>query len=121
MKTLALVLITFALAGCASQPVPLSGTADASGPYAAATLASVGTCEIDVAADYTALAMARTRATRNLNKGRISVAQAKQIQALADRARADLEAACPNKSARLDAARRDAARVTLKTILETNP
>lgn len=121
MKTLALTLITVALAGCASQPVPLSGKGAATGPYAAATLASVGTCEMDVVADYTALAMARTRAARNLGKGRISVEQAKQIHALAGRARADLEAACPNKSARLNVTRRDAARATLKTILETNP
>ena len=122
MKTLALFLYTAAaLVGCASQPIPLSGKAAATGPYAAATLASVGTCEMDVAADYTALAMARTRATRNLGKGRITVDQAKQIQSLADSARADLEAACPNRSARLNVARRDAARATLKTILESNP
>lgn len=121
MKTLALILITFVLSGCASQTVPLSGKADATGPYAIATLASVGTCEMDVAADYTALAMSRTRAARNLTKGRISVTQARQIQAMADRARADLEAACPNKSARLNVTSRDAARATLKTILETNP
>lgn len=119
MKTLALILITVALAGCASKP--LSGKADATGPYAAATLASVGTCEVDVAADYTALTMARTRATRNLGKGLITAAQARQVQSMADRARADLEAACPNKAARLNVARRDAARATLKTILETNP
>lgn len=121
MKTLLAVLITVALVGCASQSVPLSGKADATGPYAAATLASVGTCEMDVAADYTALAMSRTRAARNLDKGRITVDQAKQIQALADRARADLDAACPNVAAKLNVARRDAARATLKTILETNP
>lgn len=121
MKTLALILITFVLSGCASQTVPLSGKADATGPYAAATLASVGTCEMDVAADYTALTMSRTRAARNLNKGRISVAQARQIQAMADRVRADLEAACPNKGARLYVARRDAARSTLNAILEMNP
>lgn len=121
MKTLALILMAVALAGCASKPVPLSGKADATGPYAAATLASVGTCEMDVAADYTALAMARTRTARNLGKGRITVDQARQVQAMADSARADLEAACPNKAARLNVARRDAARATLKTILETNP
>lgn len=121
MKTLALFLIAVALIGCAAQPVPLSGKAEASGLYGAATLASVGTCEMDVAADYTALAMARTRAARNLGKGRINVEQAKQIQALADRARADLDAACPNAAAKLNVARRDAARATLKNILETNP
>lgn len=121
MKTLALILMAVALAGCASSTQPLSGKAGATGPYAAATLASVGTCEMDVAADYTALAMSRTRAARNLGKGRISVAQARQVQALADSARADLEAACPNKSARLNVARRDAARATLKNILEINP
>lgn len=121
MKTLLAILITVALVGCAAKPIALSGKADATGPYAAATLASVGTCEMDVAADYTALAMARTRAARNLGKGRITVAQARQVQALADSARADLEAACPNRSARLNVARRDAARATLKTILETNP
>lgn len=121
MKTLLAILITVALAGCASKPVALSGKADSTGPYAAGTLASVGTCEMDVAADYTALAMARTRAARNLAKGRITVDQAKQVQVMADSARADLDAACPNKSARLNVARRDAARATLKTILEINP
>lgn len=121
MKTLLAILITVALFGCASQSVPLSGKADATGSYAAATLASVGTCEMDVAADYTALAMSRTRAARNLGKGRITVEQAKQIQTLADRARADLEAACPNAAAKLNVARRDAARATLKTTLEKNP
>lgn len=121
MKTLAFILMVVGLTGCASQQAPLSGNASASGLYGAATLASVGTCEMDVAADYTALAMSRTRAARNLGKGRINVAQAKQIQALADRARADLDAACPNAVATLNVARRDAARATLKTILEANP
>lgn len=121
MKTLLAILIAVALVGCASKSVPLSGKADATGPYAAATLASVGTCEMDVAADFTALKISRKRTARNLIKGRITKAQAIEIQSLGDSVRKDLAAACPNKSARLNVARRDAARATLKTILEKNP
>lgn len=81
-----------------------------------ATLARVGTCEMDVAADYTALIASRHRAASALRKKAITVQQAIQVQALADTARADLDAACPDVTAKLDTARRDQARATLKQI-----
>lgn len=121
-KTLMLIALGAALlVGCAVPPpatVPLAATARVSGVMAAATLARVGTCEMDVAADYTALIMARQRAARDVARRTITVDQARQVQALADSARADLTAACPDAAARLDVARRDAARATLKTILQ---
>lgn len=115
------------LAGCASPSpasMPLAATARSHGSMAAATLARVGTCEMDVASDWTALIMFRQRAARDVTNRVINVDQARQVQALADTVRIDLDAACPSAAARLDVARRDAARVTLKTIaqlLEKNP
>lgn len=122
-KTLMLVALCVLalLSGCTSPPsasVPLAASARSSGTLAAATLARVGTCEMDVAADFTALIMFRQRAARDVTNRVITVDQARQVQALADTVRIDLDAACPNASARLDVERRDAARATLKTIAQ---
>jgi outer membrane protein assembly factor BamD (BamD/ComL family) len=119
------MLIVFALAllaGCAQAPAqtpaPLSGAASSDGLYAVGTLARTGTCEMDVAADFTALIAYRHRAARMVAKGQITVEQATYIQAQADSARADLDAACPDASARLNVAKRDRARATLKNIVD---
>lgn len=127
MKTLKLFLLLVALtvlAGCTTSPQPLQPQSREGKVLAAATLAMVGTCEVDVAADYTALVLSRQRAARDLRAKTISVDTAIQVQALADAARADLEAACPNRAATLDVRRRDAARATLASIsklLEKKP
>lgn len=94
------ILIAFALvtllAACASAPQPLAtAPARPSGVVVAfGTLASVGTCEYRLAAEYTALALARYRAARALDEKRIDVAAAREVQALADQARAELDRAC---------------------------
>lgn len=126
MKSLFLAaLAAVALIGCAASPaVPLAGQAQTGGIIGAGTLALTGTCEMDVAADMTALVIYRQRAARGVAKGQITVAQARQVQTLADSARADLDAACPNAAATLDIGRREAARATLKkiaVILEEKP
>ena len=90
----------------------------------AATLARAGTCEVDVAAVWSGLSLSRQRAAEQLQGGRITVAQARQVQALADAARVDLDAACPNDRAALDAARLAKARQSIAAagqILEKKP
>lgn len=105
----------------ASAPQPLAASAKASRIVTTATLALANTCEVDVAADYTAVIASRQRATRLLTERRITVAQAQQVQDLADAARARLVAACPDKAATFKPTERDAARAALtaiSTILE---
>lgn len=113
------------LPACATPTaVPLQAAASTDGIMGAATLARTGTCEMDIAADMTALVIYRQRAARAVTRGQITVAQARQVQTLADSARADLDAACPNANAMFDVGRREAARATLKTIapiLEKKP
>jgi hypothetical protein len=127
MKNIIALLMGLALGGltgCAAPPaVSLEGAAKA-GPNIVATLARTGTCEMDVASDFTALASYRTRTARLLETKAITIDQAIKVQALADSARADLDAACPDVSARLNVLRRDSARTTLKSIasmLEKKP
>lgn len=119
-----IILVTIALGllqGCAtpgaSAQLATQGRSD--NTISAGTLATVGTCEMDVAADWTALAMSRQRAARSLRAKTITVQQALQVQLLADSARQDLEAACPSTKAQLDIGRRDAARATLRQIAAT--
>jgi len=130
MKTLtffALALLVACTQAPAQTATPLSGlsavpgaaqagAARSGGAWAVGTLATTGTCEMDVAADYTALISHRHRAARLLSQGRMTVDQAVTVQAQADSARADLDAACPNAAATLDATKRARARATLKRI-----
>lgn len=122
---LAALCLPLMLPACATPTaVPLQAAASTDGIIGTATLALTGTCEMDVAADMTALVIYRQRAARAVTRGQITVAQARQVQDLADNARADLDAACPNAAATLDVGRREAARATLKTIapiLEKKP
>lgn len=60
-----------------------------------ATLASVDTCEYEIAPLYTKMIVARGRAARGVAAGSVSVDKAKQVQATADAARALLDRACP--------------------------
>lgn len=118
---LAFTLVALTIAGCASSHSITPASGKAVSATASATLARVGTCEMDVAADYTALIASRYRAASLLRKKTITVEQAVQVQTLGDAARADLDAACPDAKAQLDVARRDRARAALgqiKTILE---
>lgn len=115
-KTIAFFLVA-CLAAAASLASPLAANARVSTSISAATLASVGTCEMDVAADWTALIMARKQATARLQRGEITVPTAILVQALGDQARAELDAACAHPSLPLEADRREAARAKLREIL----
>lgn len=114
-------------AGCAARaPTAVSLATPAPklpGVFSAATLALAGTCETDVAADYTALITTRWRATSALHERRITVAQAQAVQAHADAARAELDAACtPGKPVlpdRVIAARKAIA--AAQQVLESKP
>ncbi len=128
--SIAALCLAALLAGCATPqhpaqpaqpaqpgaPVSLAATAKSDRIMAAATLALVGTCEVNVAADYTALIMSRQHAALALTRGQISVQAASQVQALADSARAHLDAACPSSQATLDAQRLRSARTDLAAI-----
>lgn len=105
------------LAACATpRPAPLSGDA-ATGPIiSAGTLALVGTCEMDIAADMAALVIYRQRAARALSRGQIDLDAARRVQALADIARGHLDAACPNAAATLNTAERQLARAVIRDI-----
>lgn len=92
--TLIAALVAATLAGCAAQqPVDLQTKRSVFGLDAVATLAT-NECEARTAADYTAVIVARRRAAAQLRDGRISVDQAKAVQAAADEARTALDAAC---------------------------
>lgn len=95
MKAAALfaTLAVALMVGCASQPVELQTKPSAFGIDAVATLAT-NECEARTAADYTAVIVARRRAAAQLRAGKISVDQAKAVQAAADEARAALDATC---------------------------
>jgi hypothetical protein len=114
-KTLSFFLVA-CLASALSFASPLAANARVSTSTSAATLASVGTCEMDVAADWTALIMSRKQATARLQRGQITVDQAVQVQTLGDAARDELDAACAHPSLPLEADRREAARAKLREI-----
>lgn len=82
------------VAGCAT-PVDLGSKPAGSGLKfsANATLATTP-CEMSTAAAVTTIANARLTAARKLQAGAFTVAQAQQIQTLADKARASLVLAC---------------------------
>lgn len=123
-KIIIAIIAAVALTACSIQPVPLVGNAKTSGLLTVGTLATVGTCEMDVAADWSALELHRRVAANRVTTGRITPATARQVLALGDAARASLLKACPNQRATLDVSARDSARATLKTIaslLEKKP
>jgi len=109
------------LGGCATPtplptPVAIKRTVDVAG-----TLATAGSCEINVAAEYTQLALARSTAARRLDAGRLSVDIASAIQRQADIARRELDRAC--RTGKLDEHERDEARAAitrLNRLLELN-
>lgn len=95
-RSLIALAAAVALAGCAASlpatqttPVQARSTASVSG---FATLALWGTWESELAPAYTRLAALRHRAANALQAGRIDVATAIDVQALADQARAKLDA-----------------------------
>ena len=87
------ILLCFAVAGCASQPVQPVASAASGGITAFATLAPFGSFEMELAPAYTRLAMLRHNAARQLTQGRITVETAKGLQTKADEARKTLDAA----------------------------
>lgn len=105
------------LAGCAGPAVELQSKPAKLRIEAVATLAT-NDCELQTAADYTAVIMARRTTTARLQAGRVSVDHAQRVQALADQARAALDRACA--TAKLDAqalAEARAARAQLTEVL----
>lgn len=92
MRALILILCAcVTLAGCAAPPAGMQAKA-AGGMTAFATLSEWGTWEFELAPAYTRLAAARHNAARLLDARRIDVATAVAVQALADQARALLDA-----------------------------
>ena len=87
------VLACELLAGCAAPAVTLAGKPAAVSFQAVATLA-VGDCDAQTAADFTGLVLQRRAAAARLRDGKLSVAEATQVQARADEARFALGAAC---------------------------
>lgn len=94
MRIFLTIALASILAACAAPAPQLASAPQPARMVAFATLASVGTCEYRLAAEYTALALARYRAARALDEKRIDVAAAREVQALADQARAELDRAC---------------------------
>jgi len=117
LLSLALLTVVGNLAGCVSAPQPapqaLSSAPAALRGDATATLAT-NACEAAVAADYTAVIVARKQAAADLRAGRISVDRAQRMQQLADQARSALDAACPG--GRPDNRQLDAARAAVQAL-----
>lgn len=97
MRTLLIAAAALLLAACSAlapsnpmPPVRMAVFADG-----AATLASVDTCEYEIAPLYTRNVVARTRAARALDAGRISIDEAIRVQTTTDAVRALLDRACP--------------------------
>lgn len=122
MRAALSLLLAALVAACAAPTVPLaSHPASATSVFEAIGTLSTNACEAQTAADYTAVIVARRTATQRLQRGTLSVEQAKAVQASADAARAALDAACHGRShspdpAALRAAR--AAQAQLTTLME---
>ncbi len=122
MKTLLLFVVAclVGLSGCSTNRVALDAAPARQSVTIVATLAT-NACEADTAPDYTAVIVARRRATVLLRERRISVELAEQVQHLADLARAALDRAClggkPDPEA-IQVAR--SARARLTELLETS-
>lgn len=91
-----IIAVSMILAACSST-VPLEGNGHASQTVAFATLA-FGPFEMKLAPAYTRLAVLRHKATVALRSGAITVSVAKEIQAGADRIRANLDLAKTRES-----------------------
>ena len=120
MRAALSLLLAALVAACAAPAVPLA-SAPAASVFAAVGTLSTNACEAQTAADYTAVIGARRSATQRLQRGTLSVEQARAVQASADAARAALDAACHGRShspdpAALRAARAAQAQVT--TLME---
>ena len=88
-----ITLVALALSACAGMtPQQVTGAAS-TGLYAAATLAQAGTVDEHLAPAYTSNAMARQRAARMLQDGRIDAAAARAVLARTDAARTALDLA----------------------------
>ncbi len=90
MRTLLLAIVCVVAAACATPDSSLKGSVSRGGLYGAATLASVGTFEYQVAPKITANAMLRRRAAVDVDHGRVSVAAAREVLRVSDRARTAL-------------------------------
>jgi len=93
MRRILIATAALALSACAGlTPQQIAGTAS-SGLYAAATIAQAGTVDERIAPAYTSNAMARQRAARMLQDGRIDTATARAVLTSTDAARTSLDAA----------------------------
>lgn len=92
MNKLLILALAWLLSACASATLPPTKQQGVS-VSAFATLASFGTFEMQLAPAYTRLAVLRHNAARALDKGRIPVDAAQEIQAGADAVRAQLDRA----------------------------
>lgn len=100
MRSLIALALCGLLAACAlpqTQPDPILAGAVAvtptRGPAMVGTLADAGTYEMVVAPAYTRLALQRRAAARAIQDGRMTATLGRQVQTLADTARANLDAA----------------------------
>lgn len=92
MRRLLIAAAAALLASCAAAPEPqLQAQGRGRVVIGAATLASIGTFEWTAAPAYTRLALLRQRAASRLDAKRITVDQARQVQAIADKARGRLD------------------------------
>lgn len=113
----AVVAATMTIAGCAGPAVELQSKPAGLRIEAVATLAT-NECELQTAAEYSAVISARRTTTARLQAGMVSVAHAKRVQALADQARAALDRACATAKLDVEAlAEARAARAQLTEVL----
>lgn len=123
MRLMILCAAALALSACASTPAQIASTAQ-TGLYAAATLARAGTIDEQLAPAYTTNAMARQRAARALDAGRIDVPTARAVLTQTDAARAALDTARATASPAVGAAYIAQARrhiTAAERLLETTP
>lgn len=110
--TASVLAIATLLAACGTQQTLTAKPVERK-VVAFATLAT-NACEAETAGPYTALAAARYSAAAKLRQGRITVDTAREAQAMADRVRVELDAACIN--GKPDAARVKRATTTLAAL-----
>lgn len=95
-KLIAIAAAAALLAACATppaQPNPVASSAS-SGLIVVGTL-SLGPCEMSLAGDYTRTQVVLQKATRRLNDGRLSVAEARRIVDRGHAILAALDTVCP--------------------------
>ena len=98
-------LVVLLLAGCATQS--LDTRPQTVQLVGVGTLATVGTFEYEAAPDFTRLAASRLRAASLLRNGRITAAQASEVQTVADQVRSLLDRAVAAKDRALLAKARE--------------